>query len=216
VERTRLLVHVLDIAPELTAGEDALANHTTIEHELAAHDARLAELPRVLALSKCDLVGEPRVQEALAQWRERLGEDVPVLATSSATGAGLRELANELLRRVPALEAAASSVLTDGAEAIAGSGEPAGELAEHMVFRPAGDSGFTVERIGPRSFAVRGRGIERLLARYDVGNDDAMAYFEDRLRRIGVLKALQAQGFAPGDEIEIAGETFELDPAAPA
>jgi GTP-binding protein len=63
---------------------------------------------------------------------------------------------------------------------------------------------------------VRGRGIERLMARYDVDNDDAMAYFEGRLRRIGVLGALQAEGFAPGDEIEIGGVTFELDPAAPA
>jgi GTP-binding protein len=63
---------------------------------------------------------------------------------------------------------------------------------------------------------VHGRGIERLLARYDVDNDDAMAYLEGRLRRIGVLKALQAKGFQPGDEIEIAGVTFELDPGAPA
>ena len=37
------------------------------------------------------------------------------------------------------------------------------ELAEHMVFRPTAGSGFRVERVGPRSFAVRGRGIERLL-----------------------------------------------------
>ncbi len=53
VERTRLLVHVLDIAPELSAGEDAdmVANHATIERELAAHDEALARLPRVLVLS---------------------------------------------------------------------------------------------------------------------------------------------------------------------
>jgi GTP-binding protein len=37
---------------------------------------------------------------------------------------------------------------------------------------------------------------------------------ERRLRRIGVLKALEAEGFQPGDEIEIAGVTFELDPSA--
>jgi GTP-binding protein len=219
VERTRLLVHVLDIAPELSAGEDALANHATIERELAAHDERLARLPRVLALAKCDLVGEQRVRDTVAQWRERLGEEVPVIATSSATGAGLRELANELLRCVPPLDSGDRSDRAGDwqvGETLAASGDAAEELAEHMVFRPAGDSGFTVERVGPRSFAVRGRGIERLLARYDVDNDDAMAYFEDRLRRIGVLKELQAQGFAPGDEIEIAGETFELDPGAPA
>ena len=39
-----------------------------------------------------------------------------------------------------------------------------------------------------------------------------MAYLEGRLRRIGVLGALEAKGFQPGDEIEIAGVTFELDP----
>ena len=70
VERTRLLVHVLDLAPELSGGEDAdpVANHATIEHELAAHDARLAALPRVLALSKADLVTPERVAAAVAEW----------------------------------------------------------------------------------------------------------------------------------------------------
>jgi GTP-binding protein len=220
VERTRLLVHVLDIAPELTGEQDADAavNYATIERELAAHDPRLAQLPRVLAISKCDLVGEQRIADAVAAWRERLGEGVPVIATSSATGAGLRELSAELLRLVPPVEApsagAAAELDDDGLPTAARTrvGDANEELAEHMIFRPAGASGFSVERLGPHSFAVRGAGIERLLARYDVDNDDAMAYFEGRLRRIGVLKALEAEGFEPGDDVEIAGETFELDP----
>ncbi|HTA35992.1 MAG TPA: GTPase ObgE [Solirubrobacteraceae bacterium] len=215
VERTRLLVHVLDVAPELSGeeGADALANFETIERELAAHDARLAELPRVLALSKCDLVEERRVHQAVGEWQARLGSATPVIATSSATGAGLRELAGELLRRVPSEAAPGQPSSGVGADA-PGSGADGEieELAEHMVFRPAAASGFAVERIGPSAFAVRGRGIERLLARYDTDNEDAMAYFEGRLRRIGVLKALQAAGFQAGDEIEIAGSVFELDP----
>jgi GTP-binding protein len=220
VERTRLLVHVLDVAPELSGGEDAdqLEHHATIERELAAHDERLARLPRVLALSKCDLLDARRVHEAVASWQRRLGGQTPVIATSSATGAGVGELAAELLRRVPPLAASPA----DAAAQLDGSLPPGpatgdGELeqlAEHMVFRPAGASGFEVERVGPRAFAVRGRGIERLLARYDVENDDAMAHFEGRLRRIGVLRALQAEGFQPGDEIEIGGTLFELDPDA--
>jgi GTP-binding protein len=211
VERTRLLVHVLDLAPQLSGEEDAdpLVNHATIERELQAHDPRLAELPRVLALSKCDLVTEERAREAVALWRERLGEEVPVIATSSATGTGLAELSEELLRKVAP---AAAEDQRDGATAQQPEEQPLEALAEHMVFRPGGRSGFTIERLGPRSFAVRGAGIERLLARYDVDNEDAMAYFEGRLRRIGVLKALEAQGFQAGDEIEIAGEIFELDP----
>jgi GTPase len=230
VERTRLLVHVLDLAPELSGEEqaDALANHATIEHELASHDERLARLPRVLALSKADLVPAQRVSEEVSRWSERLGADVPVIATSSATGAGLGELAGELLRLVPAVEQAGrgawrgvGSVTGSAAEAdqnagILASAQPAGgdepALAEHMVFRPAASTGFVVERIGPGSFAVNGRGIERLVARYDIENEDAMAYLEGRLRKIGVLRALEAEGFQPGDDLEIAGVTFELDP----
>ena len=90
------------------------------------------------------------------------------------------------------------------------------DLAEHMVFRPNAGKGFQVERTGAGAFAVRGRGIERLLQRYDVENEDAMAYLEERLRRIGVLGALEAEGFQPGDELEVGGVTFELDPDAPA
>src|SRR4029077_18436071 len=67
VERTRLLVHVLDLAPELSGEEDAepASNYATIEQELSAHDPRLAGLPRVLALSKADLVLPELVQEAV-------------------------------------------------------------------------------------------------------------------------------------------------------
>jgi GTPase len=219
VERTRLLVHVLDIAPEISQGADAdpEVNHATIERELAAHDERLARLPRVLALSKADLVTSERASAAIAEWRRRLGGEVPVIATSSATGAGVAELAAELLRLVPVLDAAPGD--GDGA-ALGGPVQPLGaageegedELAEHMVFRPSAGTGFRVERVGEHAFAVRGRGIERLLARYEIDNEDAMAYFEGRLRRIGVLRALEAEGFEAGDEIEIAGVTFELDP----
>ncbi len=208
VERTRLLVHVLDIAPEISMGEHAhaAANHATIERELAAHDERLARLPRVLALSKADLVPEERARAAVREWQQRLGEDVPVLSTSSATGAGVRELAELLLRLVPDLAAASDEAGEGGAR----DGEP--QLAEHMVFRPSAGAGFHVEALGEGTFAVRGRGIERLLQRFDIDNEDAMAYLEGRLRRIGVLGALEAKGFQPGDEIEIAGVTFELDP----
>jgi GTP-binding protein len=219
VERTRLLVHVLDIAPEISQGGDAdpEVNHATIERELAAHDERLARLPRMLALSKADLVTDERVSEAIAEWQLRLGGEIPVIATSSATGAGVAELAAELLRLVPAL----GTTPVDGDAAAAGPVDSLGaageereeELAEHMVFRPSAGTGFQVERVGEHAFAVRGRGIERLLARYEIDNEDAMAYFEGRLRRIGVLRALEAEGFEAGDEIEIAGVTFELDPS---
>jgi GTP-binding protein len=69
-----------------------------------------------------------------------------------------------------------------------------------------------VERLGDRSFRVIGRGIERLVARYDLDNEEALAHLERRLRGIGVIDALQGEGFEPGDDVEIAGVAFDLDP----
>ena len=199
VERTRLLVHVLDLAP--LDGSDPQANWETIEHELAAHDPRLAALPRVLALSKADLVTPEAAARAAAAWRERLGEGVPVLVTSSATRAGLDELAHELLRRVPVEAPHAAAALA--AEE---------ELAEHRVFRPAADRGWRVDAVGDGAFRVSGVPVERLVARFDLDNEEALAHIEHRLHRMGVMRALEAAGFEAGDDVEIAGVVFELDP----
>ncbi len=200
VERTRLLVHVLDLAP--LDGSDPEENHRVIEQELARHDARLASLPRILALSKADLVTLEHAAAVAERWRERLGADVPVLVTSSATRAGLDELRRLLLEAVPVQAPAAQAPVT--AE---------GDLAEHRTFRPAADRGFRVERLDDGTFRVAGVQVERLLARYDVEHEDALGLIERRLHRMGVVRALEAAGFESGDDVEIGGVTFELDPA---
>jgi GTP-binding protein len=121
-----------------------------------------------------------------------------VIVTSSVARIGLDELAAELVRRRPVEEPAAASV--------------ADELAEHQVFRPAAERAYVVERTASGTYRVTGKGIERLVARYDLDNDDALAHLERRLRGIGVIHALEAEGFEPGDEVEIAGIAFDLDP----
>jgi GTPase len=206
VERTRLLVHVLDLAP--LDGSDPEANHATVEHELAAHDPRLAALPRILALSKADLVDPDTAEQARAQWQQRLGEQTPVIITSSATHQGLETLVAQLVHHVPEAPQVTGTVLAQAAE-----GET--EMAEHRVYRPAAPRRYTVRRTGEGSFAVDGEGIERLLARYDLDNEEALAHLERRLRGIGVLRALEAEGFEAGDEVEIAGVAFDLDPDVP-
>jgi GTP-binding protein len=185
-------------------GSNPAESHATVEAELAAHGAGLERLPRILCLSKADLVTEERAAEAAAEWRERLGERVlAVLVTSAATGRGLDELKRAILDGVPV-------------EAVEGAppAEPALEgLAEHRTYRPGGD--FSVERTDDGAFRVVGERVERLLARHDPENEEAMRYVEDRLRGMGVIAALEAAGFEPGDDVEIAGIVFELDPGAP-
>src|SRR5207244_4018235 len=99
---------------------DPVVNFEVIERELAAHDSRLARLPRILALTKADLVSPEDAAEQARAWSQRLGPDVPVLATSSATGQGLADLITELLRRVPSaaagVEASGGTEATDSEE----------------------------------------------------------------------------------------------------
>jgi GTP-binding protein len=199
VERCRLLVHVLDLAP--LDGSDPVANHAAVERELREHGGGLAYLPRIVCLSKADLVPPERAEAAVKEWHERLGDAVEdVVATSAATNQGLRELADAIFSHAPPEEA-----------------EPQHEHspATHRVYRPGGDEGFHVELTGPGTFRVTGPGVERLVARHDVDNEEALRYLEERLKAIGVIRALQVAGFEPGDDVEIAGVVFELDPGAP-
>ncbi len=79
------------------------------------------------------------------------------------------------------------------------------------MFRPGG-VGYDVRRLDDHSFEVTGTRVDRLVARYDLENEEALAYLERRLRSIGLIDALEAHGFTPGDEVVIAGVAFELDP----
>ena len=194
VERCRLLVHVLDLAP--LDGSDPAENHATVEAELREHSGDLAQLPRILCLSKADLVPDEVASREASAWRERLG--VPVFATSAATGEGLEALRDAIFEAVPPEEVE----------------PPTGDQpATHRVYRPGEGDAYRVERIAAGAFRVEGGRIDRLIARHDVDNDEALRYVEERLRVLGVIKALEAAGFEPGDDVEIAGIVFELDPS---
>ena len=141
VERCRVLVHVLDLAP--VDGSDPELNHATVEAELGEHGHGLAALPRILCLSKADLVPAAEVAAAIDSWRARLG--LPVLATSAATGEGLEALRDAIFEQVPAEQP----------------GTHEAELpATHRVYRPGADDAFRVERLGDGAFRVTGERIE--------------------------------------------------------
>jgi GTPase len=197
LERCRLLVHLVEVAP---SEGDPETNYETVRAELAGYGAGLDELPEVIALSKVDLVPEEESGRLLAEWRERHGSQVDgVRGISSATGAGLDELAQVIFAALP-----------EDAEAVAaGDGE---FDAEHRVYRPGEEEGFDVAPEGDRRFRVTGRGIELLIARHDLENPEALDYLEKRLREIGVIAALERAGFEPGDEVVVGDLEFELDP----
>jgi GTP-binding protein len=185
VERCSVLVHVVDIAP--VDGSDPHSNYSLIERELAAHSPDLAALPRIVALNKIDLLPEPDPSPFS-----------DAVLVSAATGAGLPDLRRRLLQAVPQREPEAPRE---------------DDVAEFQVFRPAAGRAFEVQKIGAGEFRVSGDAVERLIQRFDLENEEAQALVERRLQRMGVIAALERAGFEPGDDVEIAGIVFELDPS---
>jgi GTP-binding protein len=195
VERCRLLVHLVEPAP---AEGDPESSYDAVRSELASYGAGLERLPELIALSKSDLLPQHEAGEAVESWRRLHGPGVEgVLAVSSATGAGLEELVRAIFAALPEERAAA----------------PPGETAaEHRVYRPGEEEGFEVEPDGEGRWRVSGRGIEMLVARHDLANEEALDYLEGRLREIGVIAALERAGFEPGDDVVIGEQSFELHP----
>jgi GTPase len=199
VERCSMLLHLVDLAP---AEGDPAANYETVRAELAAHGAGLDSLPELVVLSKRDLLPEDEVEAAVAEWAERLeGRGLGVLAISSATGEGLEELGRRVLAELP--EEAPAATAAQGTA-------PAEFEAEHRVYRPVGEGGYRVEREEDGGFRVLGRGVELLFERHDTGNEEALAYLEQRLAEMGVIAALSRAGFEPGDDVRIGEQEFEL------
>jgi GTPase len=206
VERTSLLVHVVDMAP--LDGSDAWHAFETVSGELARYGAGLEQRPFLMVLNKVDLLPPEQVESLAAEWRDRLAGDprvcrdpAPVvIPTSTVTGAGITQLQRETFKWVPPAEQPRAD-------------EPA-ELADHAVYRPA-EPAWSVERTSDSSFRVSGAAVERLVGRHDLENHEALAYIEDRLKAMGVVKRLEAQGFEPGDEVEIGDVAFALYPGVP-
>ena len=122
---------------------------------------------------------------AVAAWRERLGEDVPVLVTCAATGLGARR----------AGRASSAGGCRRGRAASPPPEAPASTtLAEHRVFRPGAGAASTSRRVGARRFRVSGPAAERLVARYDLDNEEALAHLERRLKRLGVIARARGRG----------------------
>ena len=195
LERCRLLVHLVEVAP---AEGDPESNYEAVRSELAGYGAGLDELPEIITLSKIDLIPGREAERLVSEWRELRGsEAVAALGISAATGAGLDGLVSAIFAALPDQAAPARS----------------GEFeAEHRVYRPGADEGFDVIPEGEGRFRVAGRGIELLIARHDLANPEALDYLEGRLREIGVIAELQRAGFEPGDEVVVGDLEFELDP----
>jgi GTP-binding protein len=189
VERTRILVHVID-----GASRDPEWDYDVIREELRAHDPALLEKPMLLAFNKLDL---PAAAEAWPGFkRARKKEGVDAVAISAASGEGLAEFRTQIAEILP------------DAVGLAEPPEPAGVVVHRI--EAMGD-GFSVELDADGAFRVRGLRIERIAAQTNFDVEESAERFQRDLARFGIEAELRRAGITAGDTVRIGGTELEWE-----
>ena len=190
VERTRVLVHVVD-----GSSKDSEWDHEVIREELRAHDPALLEKPMLVAFNKLDL---PVARDAWPGFEAaRRAEGTAVVGLSAATGEGLATFRARLAELLPS------------AEELEAPPEPAGVVVHRI------DSmldGFVVERDRDGAFRVRGKRIERIAAQTNFDVEESAERFQRDLERMGIDAELRQAGVTPGDLVRIGASELEWEP----
>jgi GTP-binding protein len=210
IERTALILHVID-ATGSYEGRDPVEDYRQINSELARYATELAERPQIVVVNKVDVpgteeaatrVGEYLRAQALEavsgnEYDERF--DPPqVFYLSAVTGQGVDALIAATAQKVFELRVAAQE---DEAHDV-----QYGKVWE--LKRQERDRQFVVHNLGGGVFAIEGKAVERMVIQTEWENEEAIAFLQHRLERMGVEKALLHAGARDGDEIRILGRAF--------
>lgn len=187
VERTRCLIHVLDMAG--SEGRDPYEDYLQINRELSLYNPRLAQLPQIVAANKMDL---PGAGEQLERFRERVGEQVPIYPISAATRAGVEELLYAVADLLDSLPEEASIVETE----VVYQAEP--EEEEPFRIRRENDL-----------FIVEGKRVEKLIQMTNFNYRDSVLRLARILRNMGIEEELRKRGIQEGQSVQIGSYIFE-------
>lgn len=189
VERTRLLIHVVDASG--WSGSDPVDDFREINSELTAHSLDLGKRPQILAANKLDLpeaaLHLPRLAKAAAQ------AGIPFCAISGATTQGLQPMLELIADRVQTMRRE-MPVTTSGPLATVGD-EP--------------DDLINVIRESDGIWRVIGRAVERTVAMTDLENEEALQWLQRRFHQLEVSASLSKAGVQTGDVVRIGPSELE-------
>ncbi len=189
IERTRMIVHVLDISG--SEGRNPIEDYSKIRQELAEYSRTLASLPEIIAANKTDVTG---AEDWIALFREEY-PDKKVYPLSAVTGEGIPELkyaVTEVLKTLPRAE----TFVEEG-------------VIEEWAME---DDALTMEisRDDDGVLNVTGTLIDEILSRIDPNDSESMRHFHKLMEDFGVIKELKKNGAKDGDTVRMGGEEFDF------
>ena len=189
IERTRMLVHVIDISG--TEGRDPLNDFIKINAELKDYSEKLASLPQIIVLNKCDVFG---AEENVKSFKKKYGRKYEIYPVTAVSGEGLEELVAGIFAKLSQLPPVARV-----------------EIDESFTYRKSGNLGFEIYTAGGVYFVV-GDLVDMLCRNVVLNDPDSMAYFQKILREKGVISKLLEMGIKENDTVSIGEVEFDFIP----
>ena len=191
VERTRLLIHILDVGG--MSGRDPLNDFDVLNRELALYSDNLSALPQIIALNKIDMLADTEEVDTLEAELTKRGHTV--YRISAATRKGLRPLIFDVMGRI---------------EKLLPPEEPAAEDSVRITATlTRDDRQWVAEMVEEHLYEVTGKGLERMIAMTDLNNPHALRRLQRTLDRMGIYRKLKTLGIEHGDTVRIRGVEFD-------
>ena len=186
IERTRLLVHVVDISG--SEERDPIVDFETINNEIFTYDEAMRDAPMVVVANKMDM---PNAEENLKKFTDKYGDMYTIIPMMTLIHEGVDKLLETVVRILDTLPP-----------------------QEKMQFEPfsyeeADYTSFTIDKLDPETYEVKGGLIDSLARKVILDEYESFAYFQRVLKQRGVISELRKAGAKDGDTV-IVGE-IEFD-----
>lgn len=188
VERTRLLLHVIDVAG--SEGRNPVDDFNKINEELRKYSQKLSERKQIIVANKIDSMQEESNYKELEKVAKE--KNIEIFKISAVTGEGLNELFNyvsEILKTLPKEEVV--------------------DIEDRIIYTlEEEEDEFEIEVLN-NEFFVTGPAVERLMGRVNIGDNESYAYMERMLKKLGIEDALRQKGVKEGDTVNLLDWVFE-------
>lgn len=189
VERVRVIVHMVDISQ--IEGRDAVEDYKQINQELKNYSANLAKVPQIVVVTKIDLLDEQTLSDRLANFEEKTGQKPLLLSSIMHKGLeGLLDKITEVLSKTPK--------------------KPAQEI-EMFDFDVKDKTSLEVIKREDNTYEVVGGFIDNLIRGVVLSDEGSNAYFQNALKKYGIIDKLKQAGMQDGDTVIIKDITFEYN-----
>jgi len=196
VERTRILIHVVDISG--IEGRNPIEDFDRINEELKLYNEKLSRKLQIIAANKSDLPDSQQNYETFE--KEMNSRGYKVFKISAATNSGLRELmlyVGDLLDKIPEEEYEETTEDSQAYFKLEGDKERKNEKGYEI----------TIEN---GVYMIKGPYVDRLFMKVNIYDNESLKYFQKALRRKGIIDELKQMGIKEGDTVNMNDFEFEF------